>query len=152
EAARAQSTAVADPSMLQFTASPDHAALTRYDLEVVPQSGVSPVAILNLGKPVPGSDGQILVGLSVWRLSDTLPAGVYFARIRATSDGGTSASPASNPFTFTNAACANELGSTAVAYSAASSVGSVAVTAAPTCSWTATTSAAWITLNGASGT
>jgi hypothetical protein len=56
----------------------------------------SPVATRDLGKPTPVS-GDISVNIST--LVDPLPAGSYYAVVRASGPGGTTASAPSGAFT-----------------------------------------------------
>ena len=88
------------PTTVVFEASPDHdtevtsyvVALYRADDPVT----ASPVATRDIGKPTP-VDGEISVDIST--LVNPLPAGSYYAVVRASGPGGTSASAPSPPFT-----------------------------------------------------
>jgi hypothetical protein len=147
--ASAQTDLVVDPTTLEFTPSPDHASILRYEFEVLPATGSgAPVTVLNLGRPTPTADGQIRVDLTPWHLEQTLGAGTYRARVSATSDGGTSPSTASNPFTF-SVGCSYTLGSSSASVAAAGGTATVAVTTSAACAWTATSPVTWITVAGA---
>lgn len=93
--------APAPPSQARFMPSPDHAqSVTYYWLEIFtagadPDSSV-PMATLNLGKP-PVVNGECTadIGATV----RMLPAGRYFAALRAIGPGGASARTVSGAFT-----------------------------------------------------
>jgi hypothetical protein len=94
-------TAVAPrPSTLVFTASPDHATnVTSYIVALyrgVDPVTASPVATRDIGKPTP-ANGDISVDIST--MVDPLPAGPYYAVVRASGPGGTTASAPSATFT-----------------------------------------------------
>jgi regulation of enolase protein 1 (concanavalin A-like superfamily) len=94
-------TAVAPrPSTLVFTASPDHATnVTSYIVALyrgVDPVTASPVATRDIGKPTP-ANGDISIDIST--LVDPLPAGSYYAVVRASGPGGTTASAPSATFT-----------------------------------------------------
>ena len=55
---------VNNPTAVQFTASPDHAQLTRYDLDIVSPSNTV-IQTLNLAKPTPDAQNTITVALNV---------------------------------------------------------------------------------------
>ena len=94
-------TAVAPrPSTIVFGASADHATnVTSYIVALYRGADpvtASPVATRDVGKPTPVS-GDISVDIST--LVDPLPAGSYYAVVRASGPGGTTASPPSAAFT-----------------------------------------------------
>jgi regulation of enolase protein 1 (concanavalin A-like superfamily) len=88
------------PSTLVFGASVDHSTnVTSYIVALyrgVDPITASPVATRDLGKPTPVS-GEISVNIST--LVDPLPAGSYYAVVRASGPGGTTASAPSATFT-----------------------------------------------------
>ena len=88
------------PSTLVFGASADHATnVTSYIVALYRGADpitASPVATRDLGKPTPVS-GEISVNIST--LVDPLPAGSYYAVVRASGPGGTTASAPSAAFT-----------------------------------------------------
>ena len=94
-------TAVAPrPSTLVFGASADHATnVTSYIVALYRGADpitASPVATRDLGRPTPVI-GEITVDIST--LVDPLPAGSYYAVVRASGPGGTTASAPSGAFT-----------------------------------------------------
>ena len=88
------------PSTLVFGASADHATnVTSYIVALYRGADpvtASPVATRDLAKPTPVS-GEISVNIST--LVDPLPAGSYYAVVRASGPGGTTASAPSGAFT-----------------------------------------------------
>ncbi len=93
-------TAVAPrPSTLVFVASADHATnVTTYIVALYRGADpitASPVATRDLGKPTPVSE-EISVNIST--LVDPLPTGSYYAVVRASGPGGTTASAPSGAF------------------------------------------------------
>src|SRR5688572_30836554 len=69
--ASAQTAGVVDPSIAEFTPSPDHntvvggvAVLVRYELQFFLIGGAQPVQVVNLGKPAPQPDGKIRVNFT----------------------------------------------------------------------------------------
>ena len=100
----------------------------------------------------PQADGMIRLDfLSL--LATPLATGViYEAQVAAVGPGGSSASAWSNTFAFGMACPPNSISPTSNVV-AAGATGSVTVTAATGCGWTATSNAAWITISaGATGT
>jgi hypothetical protein len=99
---------VVNPTTVQFDPSADHNALNsqgqpvvvRYDLQFYPISDLStPVRVVSLGKPAPGSDGTIQLDFSTltpW----PLPNGSYQARVVAIGQTGNGISDLSNVFSF----------------------------------------------------
>jgi regulation of enolase protein 1 (concanavalin A-like superfamily) len=87
------------PTTLQFNASADHSTnVTSYVVAIyrsVDPVTASPVATRDLGKPTPVS-GVISVDIST--LVNPLPAGSYYAVVRATNSSGSSSSAPSAPF------------------------------------------------------
>ena len=88
------------PTRVVFVPSADHAAnVTSYAVAIYRASDpvtASPVATRNLGKPAVVS-GEITVDIST--LVNPLPAGSYYAVVRATGPGGTTPSAKSANFT-----------------------------------------------------
>lgn len=89
------------PSGIVFTASADHASLvTSYRLEIYNAGATpgrsTPLATSNLGKPQPGSNGDITVVLTSF--FEGLAPGSYIASVAAIGSGGTARSA---PVSFT---------------------------------------------------
>lgn len=83
------------PRFVAFTASADHAVVTRYELEIFASGSTpgtaTPVAALNLGKPAP-SGGEITVDCSAFFAG--LASGNYQATVTAIGSSGSSRSAA----------------------------------------------------------
>jgi regulation of enolase protein 1 (concanavalin A-like superfamily) len=87
------------PTSVSFNASADHSTVTSYTVALyrsIDPVTASPVATRDLGKPTPVS-GVITVDIST--TVNPLPAGTYYAVVRAVGTGGTSASTPSATFT-----------------------------------------------------
>ena len=147
--ARAQP--LGDPNFLEFTASPDHAALERYDVLLYVVGTGAPISVVSIGKPTPDGAGTIRLALNTifW----PLPAAgtIYEVRVAAVAAASSSASAPSNSFTFL-LPCT--YGVAPATRSAGASGGTVtfSVTAPTGCAWTATENASWITIaSGAAG-
>lgn len=92
-AVAAAQTPVRNPTTVQFTASADHATLTRYEIGWF-AGGVDPVQVGDLGKPTPDGNNLVSHALPSYPLGTT-----YTAKVRAyagTVAGDWSAD--SNPF------------------------------------------------------
>ena len=87
------------PKRAIFRASPDHAKLTRYALDVFTAGAnpatASPIATRNLGKP-PVVNGDCAVDIS--STITNLPGGNYFATVMAIGPGGASTRAVSPTF------------------------------------------------------
>lgn len=95
--ASAQGT-VLNPRTAQFTVSPDHQAVIRYELRHFRTAGdPSPVRIDNLGKPTPDATGTATATFPA--LPDD-PGLVYVAKVVAITANGEGVSEPSNPFLF----------------------------------------------------
>jgi hypothetical protein len=83
-----------------FTASPDHATVTRYVLEIFANGAdpatATPVATSDLGKPTPDANNNITVDRTTFFTG--LAAGTYVSTVRAENSAG---SGRSTPVTFT---------------------------------------------------
>jgi hypothetical protein len=83
-----------------FMASPDHAIVTQYVLEIYLPTGIPgvtiPLATSNLGRPTPNSSNEIIVDQTTFL--GNLLAGLYQATVTAVGSGGSSRSAA---ITFT---------------------------------------------------
>jgi hypothetical protein len=149
---------IVDPRTVEFTPSPQHdevtssgvAVVTSYSLAVYVAGQNTPQQTVSLGKPTPGTDGMIRLDF-VSRLSTPLATGVsYQARVSAIGPGGSAASELSNAFTFA-APCTYSLGSTGTSVAAAGGAGTVNVSTASGCTWTATSSASWLSIVSPAG-
>lgn len=151
--------AVLDPTTAEFDPSTDHnvtvdgtAIVTSYTLAVYQAGGTTPIQTLDLGKPNPGTDGKIRVNFITLLTTPLTPGVVYEARVRAEGPGGSGESTVSNTFSFP-VVCAPTIAPASLSVAATGGTGSIAVTAATGCAWTATSNAAWISItSGASGT
>src|SRR5262245_233100 len=150
---------VVDPTIAEFEPSPDHAITTpegapwvsSYLLQFFPVGSSTPSHSIDIGKPAPGPDGLIRFEFASRLPSPLVPGTIYEARVSAVGPGGSTASQPSNPFTR-SATCEPTLSVTSVSFTATASTGSVTVTAADGCTWSAHAGAAWLTItSGASG-
>jgi len=128
-----------DPLYAEFDPSPDHDAVvdarpvvSNYVLEFYQVGATQPFQTGNLGKPTPGI--------------------LYEARVAAVGPAGVGRSEVSNQFTFSSP-CMPTISPTSASIGASGGTGSVSVSAAAGCAWTATSGVAWISItSGASGT
>lgn len=85
---------------VSFTASPDHATITRYVLEIFANGAdpatATPIATSDLGKSTPDASNNISLDRTTF--FDALAAGTYISTVRAENSGGVSRS---TPVTFT---------------------------------------------------
>lgn len=104
----AQATAI-DPAKatVVFTPSPDHAAVdpfgvatvTRYELEVIAQTGTGAVAFTyDLGKPSPSQNEIRIPASSIPPFGSLATGVVHRAVVSAIGPGGSARSEVSNPF------------------------------------------------------
>lgn len=104
-------TTVVNPGVVQFVPSADHntvepllggALVTKYELRVYLQSNpTTTVATQDLGKPTPGTDGTIQVGVDPTAvISKLLKDTLYIAKVAAVGPRGVGESGASNPFGY----------------------------------------------------
>ena len=149
--------AIVDAGRAEFTPSADHTrtsggvpVLTSYELRIFVAGATQVTRSVNLGKPSPGTDGLIRVNFLSLLTTPLLRGVIYEARVAAVGPGGSSASGLSNQFSFS--ACAPNLSSTSASFPASASSGSVAVTAASGCEWSASSPVSWISIrSGARG-
>src|SRR5688500_13465391 len=151
--AQAESQTVADATQAEFSPSADHSVngpdgkplVTSYVLQIFTVGSATVVQAINLGKPTPETDGYIRVDFAS-RLSSPLTPGVeYEARVMGVGSSGTASSGLSNPIIMT-VSCVAALSPTSASVALGGSRGSVAVTAAIGCAWTASTTATWLTV------
>ena len=148
---------VVDPRYVEFSPSADHNTnasngtplVQRYSLSVYPVGSSVAFDTMDLGKPTP-SGGVIRVDFLPLLHSVPTPGVVFEARVTAVGPGGSTASSLSNGFSF-QPACAPSLNSTGQSVGSGGATGSVGVTVAAGCTWSATSNANWITLTGATG-
>lgn len=154
----AQTSVVVNPRVVEFVPSTDHSAtlggaavVSRYAFRAYQIGAEQPFHEIDLGKPAPGADGLIRADFSNTIGSWPLPGGPYEARVAAVGPAGEGVSDASNPFTVSS--CSFTLSGAGALFPAAGGGGSVGVTAADGCSWTAAAGASWVTLlsQGGSG-
>ena len=152
---------VSDPRIAEFDPSPDHwttletgqQAVVRYELNMYSVGASTPFATVNMGRPDPQADGKIRYDFSTAAASWSFPGGEYEARVSAVGPEGAALSDPSNPFTFsTSSSCSVSLNTTTVRAVASGGSYSAQVSTGSTCSWTASTSMAWLTLWANSGT
>lgn len=156
-ATSAAQTPVLDPRYAEFEASADHSRLTpagefmvsRYDLEFYFIGAQQPFQTNSLGKPTPNSTSVIRVDLNATLTAFPPPGTTYEARVTAVGPTGAGRSLPSNQFAFTDP-CAASIAPTGTSVGAAASTGSVAVTIAAGCSWSATSNESWVTITGGS--
>jgi hypothetical protein len=154
----ASAQAAVDARMVEFEPSPDHDRVTdgvphvaSYSFVVYAAGSATPLQTADLGKPAPGADGLVRIDF-VERLPAALvPGEQYQARVAASGPGGVAASDLSNVFSFTPT-CEPALSAAGASLGDAASSGSVTVTVAQGCAWTAASPAAWLTItSGAAG-
>ena len=152
------------PQTVEFDPSPDHnasaggvAIVERYELRFYAVAGSQPLHVIDLGKPTPEADGRIRFNFAS-RLGGWPVVGVvYEARVAAVGPGGSTASAISNQFVFPGTTppptpCNYSLSPTTRTVGTATTTGSVGVAAGSTCSWSASSSAAWLRVtSGGSG-
>ena len=142
-----------DPRTVEFDPSADHntvltggqAAISRYDFELYYQGAAQPFQVMDLGKPVPEVDGKIRVDFLSFLSSWPLPGITYEARVNAIGPAGNGESAPSNAFTFSGP-CANVVSAPTLAFTAAGGPGSVDVFTGTGCTWSAGSSAGWVTV------
>lgn len=83
---------------LTFTASPDHATVTSYEVRVRAEGSVTIVATRNLGKPTPNVDNQIVVNIA--STLTPLASGNYTVAVAAISPGGTTESSETSAYSL----------------------------------------------------
>jgi hypothetical protein len=151
--AHAQTT---NPNVVEFLPSAEHfttlptgqPAVTRYDLVFYQQGAIDGFMVTSLGKPAPEADGVIRVGLDTLLVAWPLPNVACEGRIAAVGPLGTGTSDPSNAFTYL---CTYALSASGTSMPAAGGSASVQVTTGSHCAWTASTSAAWITITSGGG-
>jgi hypothetical protein len=89
--------AILNPQKAQFTASADHATITRYELRHFVVGQTAPAQVYNLGKPTP--DGTNTITATFPALPRD-PAKQYVAKVVAIGPQGEGASTDSNPYLF----------------------------------------------------
>ncbi len=89
------------PASRDAAVTADAGAISRYDLEIVPAGSDAPLQRVKLGLPAVSPDGLMRLDVAA-RLTVVPVAGLaYTARILSVGPTGTTASAASNAFTFT---------------------------------------------------
>lgn len=150
---------IVDARRVEFLPSADNsvvdsngvAKVDHYTLDIYQAGGTTVVNSANLGKPVPDPDGFVRVDF-VSLLSQPLTAGVsYEAVVSAVGPGGTTASPRSNTFGYSEP-CSFSLSPQSQSFAAAGGTGSFAVTTGSTCQWTAASQAGWVTVTAGAAT
>ena len=150
---------VLDPRYVEFAPSTDHNTLaadgtpvvSRYYLSIYPQGTTTAFATLDLGKPSPGTGGLIRVDFLPLLTVAPTPGVTYEGRVTAVGPGGAAASSVSNTFAY-SVTCAPAISPTSRSISQSSTTGSVTVSAATGCGWTAASNASWISISsGGSG-
>jgi hypothetical protein len=159
--------AQSDPRIVEFQPSADHNRQTegvdvvdRYALEFYAVGSGVLLQSIDMGKPAPDADGLIRFEfasrLGVWQVLGV----TYEARVVAVGPGGAAASAGSNPFDFPNAPapppagqfCWFTLTPPSIVVATGATSGSLIVSTAEGCNWTAVSSAGWLTItNGTSG-
>jgi hypothetical protein len=148
---------VVDPQFVEFAPSADHNTtasdgtplVSRYSLSLYVSGSSTAFDTVDLGKPAP-SAGVIRVNFTPLLHSVPTPNVVFEARVTAVGPGGSAASAVSNGFSF-SPTCTPAISPTGASPGSGAGTGSVGVTVASGCSWTAVSNAGWITLTGATG-
>jgi hypothetical protein len=101
-------TAVVNPTIVSFTASPDHnatnldssPAVVRYEMRVFLPTAMGTIVVAqDLGKPTPTA-GQITANLGTTVIAALVKNTSYLAKVAAIGTYGEGVSDASNPFGF----------------------------------------------------
>ena len=146
---------VINPRFLEFRPSADHAApqsdagpsVERYEVEFYQSGASAPFLTIDLGKPAPDGDGIIRADLTSELGAFPLPGVTCESRVVAVGPGGKRHSSPSNPFVVDG--CMFVLNSAGAAVPGIGGTGDVGIEAASkSCAWTATSSAAWLTISG----
>lgn len=94
-----------NPTTATFTASADQntvengvAILTSYEVRLYSQDGATKINTLNIGKPTPDATNTITFS-QLKNVYVSAPAGTYTVKVAAVGPGGSSETPASDPFT-----------------------------------------------------
>ena len=149
----------ANPSWVEFVPSPDDtltasdgsAIVNEYQLTFYVSGQATPFRTLSLGKPVADLDGKVRVDFLSLMSPFATPGVTYEARVVASGPGGSTVSAVSNQFVYT--ACTAALDAAAFTASPGAGSTTVSVAVAPGCSWTASSTADWLTVtSGSSGT
>lgn len=149
-----------NPTTLEFTASPDHNAvstsgtplLSRYDLQYFLPGASQPYQTQSLGKPTPGGAGDIRIPVS--SLSSVPSQGIVTeARVVSVGPFGQAPSDPSNQFMFADEVppCSYSLAPATQNVGASGGIVSIAVNAGNGCTWSATSSSGWLSINAGSG-
>jgi all-beta uncharacterized protein/BACON domain-containing protein len=150
---------VIDPTIAEFTPSPDHNAtlptggpvVNSYELEFYIVGAGSPFQVASLGKPAPGTNGLIRITLASVLTAFPSPGINYSAAVAAIGSGGIGRSLPSNTFSF-SAACTYTVSPTSATIAAAGATASVTVSTSTGCTWTAASGASWLNItSGSSG-
>ena len=93
---------VLNPKRAEFTVSPDHAEVVRYELRIFLASGsVAPIRTDDLGKPTPDAQGTVSVPFPPFPQD---PGVIYVAKVIAIGADGEGVSLPSNDFLFAQGA------------------------------------------------
>jgi hypothetical protein len=147
---------VVDPRYVEFNPSVDHNAthtdgtplVQRYSLSIYQTGSSTAVDTMDLGKPAPDGSNIIRVDFRPLLHVQLTPGQMYEARVMSVGPGGTTPSGLTNDFYF-QPTCTPGISPTSISPSGSGATGSVAVTVASGCTWSAVTNAGWITLTGA---
>lgn len=144
-----------DPKNVEFDPSADHSAtsgtgsalVTRYDLEFYLAGAAQPFQTLSMGKPNVLPSGKIQVSLSTLGAMPS-PGISYEASVAAVGPGGAGHSGHSNTFSFSaSSACNYAASPTNQTMATSGGAGNVAVTSGAGCTWSASSSAPWLTIS-----
>lgn len=147
----------ANPNVVAFLPSPQHSAklatgqpvVSRYDLTFYRAGTTEPFLSVDLGKPSPQADGVIRADYTDRIASWPLPGVECEARVTAVGSEGAGTSDPSNAFVYN---CTYRLAATGESIAASGGTGMVEVLAGTLCGWSASSSAAWLTVtSGATG-
>lgn len=162
-AAIAGAQVVANPRVVQFDPSPDHAAMisgstpvvSNYVLEVYMFGAAAPFHTVDMGKLDPANDGKLYFDFG-WQVAGwPLPTGTYESRVAAVGPQGTTRSPPSNPFTLTpppaSSSCAMTLSVPAIGAPAIGGGTTFTLTTGAWCNWTIYNPLNWVVLSATTG-
>jgi Bacterial Ig domain/Viral BACON domain len=146
-----------NPNVVSFAPSPHHSAtastgepvVSKYVLTFYQAGSNQSIATVDIGKPAPQADGMIRVDFTNRLASFPLTGVDCSARVSAVGPAGSGTSAPSNTFTYN---CTFSLSATSQTVPSSGGTGAVQVSAGTLCGWSASSSAAWLTVtSGASG-
>jgi hypothetical protein len=148
---------IVDARHVQFSPSPDDDALAfaggpvldRYALQIFMEGGAAPVQTVDLGRPATNGNGMIRVDFVSLLAAPLTPGVKYEVVVQAIGPGGTSTSKRSNAFVMSPPPCDPWISPVDMSFDRFAGAGSIVVSAAPGCSWSAVSNDAWLAITSA---